>query len=414
VAYPRSMQSTSVSPPSADVPVKGGLGSAVAALSLASFASGASMRLNDAMLPRLASEFLVDLGSAAQVTSAFAVAYGVALLCFGPLGERFGKFRFIAWACMASALASALCAVAPSFPVLLCTRALAGAAAASIIPLSMAWIGDVYPYEGRQHVLARFLIGQIFGLAAGVWLGGLAADHLNWRAPYGLLAAHYVAVGAVLLRLDRRLPAHARTRLRASGSVLRGVFADFGHVLEARWARVILACVFLEGVLLYGPFAFIASHLHRRFEMSLSAAGALVMLFGLGGLLFAIASPRLVRRLGEVGLACWGGALMCAAWLLMASAPAWEWAAIGTCVAGIGFYMLHSTLQVNATQMAPARRGPAVSAFASFFFLGQSAGVSVAGMLMQPLGTTVVISMGGVGLLMVASAFAALRAKSPA
>src|SRR5690348_7088100 len=95
-----------------------GLAGAVACLSLASFASGASMRLNDAMLPRLSAEFDVALGTAAQVTGVFAVAYGIAQLGFGPLGERFGKYRFIAWACIAGAVTSTLCAAAPGFAAL--------------------------------------------------------------------------------------------------------------------------------------------------------------------------------------------------------------------------------------------------------------------------------------------------------
>jgi predicted MFS family arabinose efflux permease len=387
------------------------LGIAVAALSLAAFASGASMRLNDAMLPRLAGEFHVELGTAAQVTSVFAVSYGLAQLFFGPLGERFGKYRLIAWGCIACAITSTLCALAPTFTTLLWARALSGIAAATIIPMSMAWIGDVYPYERRQPVLARFLIGQIFGLSAGVWMGGLAADHWRWQGPYGLLAVHSLAVAGVLLVLHRRLPAHAKTRRPMDGWSVRRLFGDFAHVMQVRWARVILACVFLEGLLLYGPFAFVASHLNHRFGLSLSAAGSLVMLFGLGGFVFAIASSRLVRHLGEVGLACWGGALLALAWLLVAAAPAWEWAAVGVCCAGIGFYMLHNTLQVNATQMAPAFRGPSVSAFASCFFLGQSSGVALAGALIRPLGTAAIIACAGGGLLGIALVFARLRAR---
>jgi hypothetical protein len=42
---------------------------------------------------------------------------------------------------------------------------------------------------------------------------------------------------------------------------------------------------------------------------------------------------------------------------------------------GLGFYMLHNTLQVQATQMAPAARGSAVTLFACSLFFGQSTGV---------------------------------------
>jgi predicted MFS family arabinose efflux permease len=52
------------------------------------------------------------------------------------------------------------------------------------------------------------------------------------------------------------------------------------------------------------------------------------------------------------------------------------WMGLLACLlAGLGFYMLHNTLQVQATQMAPAARGTAVTLFASSLFFGQSMGV---------------------------------------
>ena len=161
---------------------------AIVALSAAAFGSGMSLRVMDAMLPRLAEEFSLTLGSAASVITVFAVAYGMAQLVFGPLGDRFGKYRVVALGCLACALTTLVCALAPSFSLLLLARTMAGATAASIIPLSMAWIGDVIAYEFRQPVLARFLIGQILGLSGGVALGGFAADHLDWRTPFFLIA----------------------------------------------------------------------------------------------------------------------------------------------------------------------------------------------------------------------------------
>ncbi len=378
---------------------------AVACLALAAFASGLSLRVNDALLPRLAGEFGVSLGQASQVIGVFAVAYGLAQLLFGPMGDRFGKYRVIAWACAASAVTTLACAAAPGFDGLRAARALAGATAAAVIPLSMAWIGDVVPYERRQPVLARFLIGQIGGLAGGVWMGGFAADHLSWRAPYLLIATIFAVVSVVLFALNRRLPAQARAMKPGDGSPLQRIASEFGSVLSQRWARVILVLVFLEGLFLYGPFAFIASHVHHEFGLSLSASGALVMLYGAGGLLFAVSSRRLVARLGESGLARWGGALMCASFLAIAYGPAWPWSLAGCFVLGLGFYMLHNTLQVNATQMVPERRGAAVSAFASSFFLGQSAGVSLGGALVGATGTAPFLALGAVGVLGVAGAF---------
>lgn len=406
-----SSPSNAVPRPGADAAAPSVSMLSIATLALAAFGSGVSLRVNDALLPRLSGEFDVTLAQAAQVVSFFAIAYGFAQLFFGPMGERHGKYRVVGWGCAGCALASALCGVAPDFTWLRALRALAGMTAAAIIPLSMAWIGDVVPYEKRQPVLARFLIGQILGLSAGVWLGGFAADHLGWRVPYFILALLFGAVATVLFIVERGLPDHARTRRAGGGgSALARMVDDFRHVLSQRWARVILASVFLEAVALYGPFAFIPAHLHERFGLSLSAAGSVLMLFGFGGFAFALASGRLVQRLGEVGLARWGGSVMAASMALVAFTPHWVLALPGCLGMGLGFYMLHNTLQVNATQMAPQRRGPAVSAFASLFFLGQSAGVVAAGWAIAHWGSTATIALGAAGVLAVALGFGRLRA----
>lgn len=385
--------------------------SAVVALSLAAFASGISLRVTDALLPRLAQEFNVPIGAAASVITVFAVAYGLSQLFFGPMGDRFGKYMVIGWACLACSISALACALAPNFAGLLLARTAAGATAAAIIPLSMAWIGDVIEYDQRQPVLARFLIGQIMGLSAGVMVGGFAAEHLSWRVPFFGVAAMFVFISIVVLSVNRTLPLHARVVRRIAGSAWARMRSEFSQVLSVPWARVVLATVFLEGMFLYGAFAFIVSHLHLRYDVPLATAGSVVMLFGFGGLLFALGVQTLVRRLGEVGLTRWGGGLVAVAFLCIAFAPAWWWAIPACFAAGLGFYMLHNTLQINATQMAPERRGAAVSAFASCFFLGQSVGVGVNGVLLPRLGTAGIIAMGAVGVLCVALNFSRLRAR---
>ena len=72
-----------------------------------------------------------------------------------------------------------------------------------------------------------------------------------------------------------------------------------------------------------------------------------------------------------------GGLVMAIAFTCFWASSAWPFAALGTVLLGFGFYLLHAVLQTNATQMAPAVRGTAVSLFASSLFMGQSIGVSL-------------------------------------
>jgi predicted MFS family arabinose efflux permease len=184
---------------------------------------------------------------------------------------------------------------------------------------------------------------------------------------------------------------------------------EAAEVLRIPWARVVLAVVFLEGVAVFGALAFMATHLHLAFELSLARAGAIVMLFAGGGLLFVTVSAVFVRRLGEAGLARGGGALMALALLAAALSPLWWTAPLACTLLGAGFYMMHTTLQANATQMAPQARGAAVSLFASGLFLGQTAGVFVASRLVERFGTAPVLAVGGASLLLLGLLFARLR-----
>lgn len=378
----------------------------IALLSAGAFSSAASLRIADAQLPALAAGFNVPLAAAAQVITVFSVAYGLLQLAYGPLADRFGKWRIVSLAALASGLTAAACALAPGLPQLLWARLFAGATCAGIIPIALAWIGDAVPYERRQAVLARFLIGQILGVAGGQWLGGLAADFGLWRLPFALLAASFLLAGILLWRSRAAAEAAAPPQPR-SGRPLR----ELAYVLGNGWARIVLLVVFVEGVVLFGPLAFLPTHLHLTFDISLARAGAITMLFAAGGLLFVFASATLVRRLGEVRLALFGGLLLAIALAAAALLPVW-WTAPPACLLlGAGFYMMHTTLQTNATQMAPLARGAAVSLFAAAFFLGQTVGVAIASVFVAPFGTAAVLTGGALLLAMLGALFAAGRSR---
>ena len=167
-------------------------------MALAAFASMASMRVCDPMLPALSQEFNVSTGDASAVIAAFAVAYGVLQLFYGPLGDRLGKTRVVLGATSACAFFSAITALAPNLTALVVSRAAMGASAAGIIPLCMAWIGDQVPYEQRQETLAGLMVATVSGMMAGQWFGGFAVEALGWRAAFAVLSLLF-AVAATLL-----------------------------------------------------------------------------------------------------------------------------------------------------------------------------------------------------------------------
>lgn len=381
----------------------------IALLSLAAFASSGAARVADPLLPQLVAEFTVSAGQAAHAVSLFALAYGCFQLLYGPLGDRFGKFRVIAWAVLAGTIGVFGSALASDFSYLLLFRSLSGVACAAAIPLAMAWIADNVPYERRQPVLAYFLIGQIFGVIAGQALGGLFADLTGWRGAFWFMLAVFALAGVLLLREVWRSPGidAAATAATRHYSFLQR-FAAVGRVA---WARLILLGVCLEGGLVFGGLAFVPIYLHERFGLSLTQAGALMALFGLGGLSYALFARHFVGRLGERGLAISGGAALGLAFVLLALVPYWSSALPAAWLAGIGFYMLHNTFQLNATQMVPEHRGTAVALFASSLFLGQAVGVSLNALVIDHAGYAPAFLVPALGLPLIGVIFAVLIAR---
>lgn len=376
-------------------------------LSVCAFASMASMRVCDSLLPALALEFSTTAGQAVRVISAFALAYGLLQLFFGPLGDRYGKLRVIGLATLACTLGNAGAALASTLDGLIASRIVSGAAAAGIIPLTMAWIGDTVPYEERQEVLAQLLGATVSGMIAGQWLGGLLADTLGWRTAFGMLALLFLGSGMVFVCQKNQDPQPS------SGQAPR-MAGRMGAVFFIPWARVVLGITFIEGALAFSALAFVPSHLHTRFGLPMAMAGGIVAFYGVGGLVYSRCARALLRRLGEASLARLGGTCMAFALAALAWGPSWHWALPACLIAGFGFYALHNTLQTQATQMTAAARGTAVSLFSCSLFLGQTLGMLVAAWFVDRFSAAFIFVFSAFGLLLLGGFFAmAMARRSP-
>ncbi len=368
-------------------------------LSFATFASMVAQRICDAMLPELSRVFAVSLGQAAQVVSVFAVTYGLAQLFYGPLGDRLGKFRIITFAALGCCAGSALALLATSLDMLVWARLLMALTAAALIPLAMAWVGDNVPPEQLQEMLTRTGLGSTLGIVAGQLAGGLLTDALGWRWAFAFLTLLFGVVGTLLLLDWRRQQAAPAAPAAAPQGARTGFVQQAWQIITGPWSRVVLLMAFVEGAAGFGVLAIWASHLHGVLGLPLSVAGAIVALFGLGGVLYMAVGRHLIRRFRQQALVLAGGALVGVSALLLAFTPHWLPALPASLIAGFGFFMFHNTMQTTATQMTPAARGTAVTLFASFLFLGQSLGVVLAAGLIGRLGSGMVVALGGAVML---------------
>lgn len=358
------------------------------------------MRVCDPMLPALARSFGVTTGPAAFTVSCYAIAYGLMQLLFGPLGDRWGKRRVIGFAALACVIGNLAALLAMSLEMLVAARMLAGAAAAGIIPLVLAWIGDTVPYEERQAVLARFLSASILGMIAGQWVSGVLTDLFGWRTVFAVLALLFCAAGTTI-SLNREVRSDP-----VRPALSHGHLQQILDVLGRPWARWILLNVAIEGAFAFSVMAFLPAYLVTEFGLGISWAAAVVALYGVGGMVYSFAAKPLLARLGESGQSLAGGCLLGLAWSLLALVAHWQVALPACVLAGIGYYMLHNTLTTHATQMAPEVRGTAVGLYASALFIGISAGVALTGLGVDRIGYRPLFLACGIGLALLGAAFA--------
>ena len=219
----------------------------------AGFACQAMVRVTDSLLPQIAADFGTTVGEASIVVAAYAVSHGSIQLIIGPVGDRFGKYRTVAVMCALASVLVALCGTVQSLSALAVARFVSGAAAGWIVPLSMAYVGDVTPYARRQAILARYLSGQITGQLFGQAAGGVLGDLFGWRNVFFVLAAMFALATAGLIF---ELLINPRTRAAHHlDQVSRGFVADYAAVLCNPWARFVILAVFIEASVGWGAFA---------------------------------------------------------------------------------------------------------------------------------------------------------------
>jgi MFS transporter, YNFM family, putative membrane transport protein len=355
----------------------------IALLAVAGFASQAQVRATDSLLPQIAIDFHTTVGVAALVVTLYAVTHGSIQFVAGPLSDRFGKYCTVAVASMVAALLVAVCGMVSSLPQLAVARLTTGAVAGWVIPVSMAYLGDVTPADRLQPILARYASGYILGQLFGQAAGGVLGDLFGWRNVFFALAGLFALAAAGLIF---ELIIDPRTRAGRSAAMPRSFAGGYMAVLANPFARMILIVGFLEGGVAWGPFTYIGANLHSRFGLSFTLIGLSVACFGIGGLFYASLVRHFVYWLGQTGLIVIGGLVIATAYVLLSFESIWWLAPIAATAIGLGFYMFHNTLQTKATQMTPQARGTAVAFFTSALYFGQTAGVAAGAFVIDHLG----------------------------
>jgi predicted MFS family arabinose efflux permease len=338
------------------------------------FAQTLFTRAVDPVIPQIAAELAVDVKTAALLSTAFAFPFALIQPVLGVTADFFGKTKLMNLSVAIVAITTLVCSLASSFSLLVAMRIVAGLVAGGVFPVAMAFIGDLVPINQRQVAIARLLGIALTANVLGASIAGVIGDMFGWRGVFGILGGFALAVSIIAWFAFRNAPIPAPRQFNRAAVIanFRGIFAD-------PRAKICFGAVFLEAIFIHGLFPYVALLLQGIGETRSSIAGLLIACFAIGGVCYAAAVPYIVRKVPDYVLMLAGGTLAGAGLVLIAMHFPWQAQIAVFCIFGLGFYLLHSCIQVHVTDLSDTARGAAAALHSSSFYLGQAIGPVIYG-----------------------------------
>jgi DHA1 family inner membrane transport protein len=178
---------------------KSGLDRRILLLACGTFAIGTDAFVIAGILPAIARDLSVRIELAGQLISAYTLTYAVGAPILAAVVARWQRERVILAALWCFAAANILCALSPTFGVLMVTRVFAGLCAAVYTPTAYVVATELAEPARRGTALATVTLGITCAFAFGVPLGTWIAEQTNWQSTFASVAA-VTAVGALILR----------------------------------------------------------------------------------------------------------------------------------------------------------------------------------------------------------------------
>lgn len=176
----------------------------LAVLTLPVLVIGVNMTVLLLGLPRLSADLDASNIQTLWITDSYALLLAGFMITMGNLGDRFGRRRLLLIGATLLALASIGAAVAPNAETLIAFRALMGAAAATLMPNTLALIRVLFHNpQQRTTAIAVWMTTMSMGMAIGPLVGGFLLQHLWWGA---LFLVSLPLLGLLLVSAPRLLP----------------------------------------------------------------------------------------------------------------------------------------------------------------------------------------------------------------
>lgn len=279
-------------------------------------------------LPHIGEDLDAPLWGLQWTVNAYLLPLAALVLLGGALGDRFGRRNVFVVGVAWFAIASVLCALAPSIGWLVAARALQGIGSALLTPGSLALIESTLHPDDRARAIGLWAgLGGVAG-AGGPLLGGWIVDTFDWRWIFYINVPLALVTIAVTLKFvpanHERLREHTRFDILGAAIGAGGLAALTLALIEGRWWAGVIGVALLAAFVWYerrNRRPMMPTGLFRSVEFSVINAVTLVVYAALGGLTFFLVL-QLQQGSGYTALAAGSASLPMTLLLLLGSSRA--------------------------------------------------------------------------------------------
>jgi predicted MFS family arabinose efflux permease len=320
------------------------------------------------MLVDIAGDFNIDIGTAALSVAAYMLPFGLFTLFFGPLGDRYGKAKIISMAAFGTAVFSCLGALAFDITSLALIRAVNGALAAAILPVTVSYVGDLFEEPQKRMNAIGSVVGMYFlGAAAATAIGGGLSFVGSWRLVYLTYGIAELIIAFLILKHLVFAPGTAKTI---------GLLQAYANAFSQPLLLKTVVLLSLVGFAVFGSFTYLGDFLVKMTGFNIFHVGLIMTPFGLFAYAGGQKAGDLLQKLGPK-IMLFAGILGMISWALLGQWPGLYYVFPILAVFGFAFVLIQSTIVTTAQQQLPKQRGVAMSLASFNMFVGGGLGILI-------------------------------------
>jgi predicted MFS family arabinose efflux permease len=338
------------------------------------------------ILPLLAHSFHVDKAGISLTVLASTLGVAISAPFMGRLADRLGQRRMIVSSAALLGVTSLLLATSANLRQLIFWRFLQGVFTPGVFAITVAYINDEWKTAKAGSAMAVYVSGTVIGGFCGRVASGFISEHADWRMAFFVLGLADLAMTAGLWRW---LPIEKLARQTEQPMALVG--AALGH-LRNGGLRACYAVGFCVLFTLVGAFTYVTFYLAAPpFNLSPALLGLVFVVYLVG----AVATPLSGRWLDRFGArrTLMGAALLGMAGILLTIAPHLWLVGAGLAICCSGVFIAQAAASSAIGRCASEHRALAVGLYATFYYLGGSAGATLPAFVWNTGGWTACVAL---------------------